>query len=159
MVVGTVDLSAVTGVGDHLPVLDSAGQAITLPAESQVFQARYKATTAVQTPLTTTFNIGFGTATAPGPPPVPGGITTGMVRTGTGTIANGATGGVVCGVVTAATGVPVGTITTLWNTNGDTNGQFLVTNVPVQNALVVGGVTAVGETGILEITLHYAAAR
>ena len=152
MVVGTVDLSKSIAVTDRLALLDSAGVAISLPAGSQVHRASYKSLSAV-TPAVTNFNFGLGEATdvALG---VVGSLTAGnsLVQVGTGTIANLNVGGVVSGVATA------GTVAALGASGQQLAGYGLLVPASPDNALVLDGVGA-AVTGLLEVTLHYAAVR
>ena len=154
MVVGTVDLSKSTAPADHLALLDSAGVAISLPAGSQVHQASYKTfnnagADGAVTPPGTAFDFGLGEATALG---VPGSLiaANSLVVAGTGTIANLNTGGVVSGV---AAGVAI-----LGASGQQLAGYGLLVPASPLNALVLTGVGA-AVTGVLEVTLHYAAVR
>jgi hypothetical protein len=147
MVIGRVDLSQSTQATDCLAILDSSGVPITIPARSQVYRASYKSLDPAVTPLTT-FNFGFGVAGTF----LAGGLLLGtesLVQAGTAALAIGGVGGVVSGVsslttLLGGTGAPV-------NTYG--------LQVPVnKEALVLNGIAA-GQTGVLEVTLHYAAVR
>ena len=152
MVVGTVDLSQATATVTHLALLDSAGVAISLPAGSQVHRASYKSLVDVA-PAGTQFNFGLGEATdvALG---VVGTLTAAnsLVRVGTGTIANLNVGGVVSGEAAAASTAALGA-------TGEQHQPYgHLVPVSPDNALVLDGV-GVGVTGLLEVTLHYAAVR
>ena len=144
MVIGTVDLSQATLATDCLAVLDSTGVPISLPARSQVYRASYKSLDPAVT-VGSTFNFGFGVA---GTAAAGGLLNIAIVGGGTDAIANAGVGGVVSGVSSGTAG--------LGNTGANVTTYGLP--VPSLNALVLNGITAV-QTGVLEVTLHYAVVR